>query len=95
MKYALAVLALAGTLAATALPAQTPATRGAKPRHAAKTTVERQRATVKQLEHDVAGQEAGSRDAARRLQQKDAEIAELQRQLRAVQPAAARSSAGH
>ena len=95
MRYALAVLALTGTLAATALPAQTPATHGAKPGHTATTTVERQRATVKQLEHDVAGQEAGSRDAARRLQQKDAEIAELQRQLRAVQPAAARSSAGH
>lgn len=85
---------LSGALAATALPAQVPAAPGGASSHAVAVAVKRQRDEVKQLQHDVAAKEAGSRDAVQRLQQRDAKIAELQRQLQAVHPPAAGSSTG-
>ncbi len=53
----------------------------------------RHRAEVLRLQRDVARQEADSTRAGARLQQQDKTIAELQRQLRALE--AASSSARH
>lgn len=61
---------------------------------AGKAAVARERAQVKHLEHAVAGQEAGSQTAAKRLQEKNARIAELQRQLQAAQAASGASQTG-
>jgi hypothetical protein len=49
--------------------------------------VARQRGDVKRLERGVAAGEAGNRAAAQRLQGKDARIAELKRQLQALEHA--------
>ena len=94
-------LVLAGVLLAAPLWAhawQQPATDAAhvsRAVHKNVAAVDRQRAKVQDLQHDVAAQEAGSRAAAQRLKQQDAEIAELQRQLQAAQQAGAATGKGH
>lgn len=70
--------------------AEAPATRAAATRAA----VSHQRAKVERLEHAVADQEAGSHAATQRLREKDARIAELQRQLQAVQAGGGASRTG-
>ncbi|GAB3785596.1 hypothetical protein [Dyella agri] len=87
-------LALALALAAAPLWARTqqPAVSKAAPKDAA--AVARQRAEVQRLRHDVAAQESGSEAAAQRLKQRDAEIADLQRQLQAAQQAGAATGKG-
>lgn len=88
-------LALAAMLAAAPLWASTRPPAAAADPARADAAVARQRAEVQRLQHAVAAQESGSRAAAERLDKKDAEIAELQQQLRAAQPAGAASGQGH
>ncbi|MEW9570657.1 hypothetical protein ABQJ54_02760 [Rhodanobacter sp. Si-c] len=91
---------LAGVLLAAPLSAQAwqqpaaNAARVARAVHKNAAAVDQQRAKVQDLQHDVAAQEAGSRAAAQRLEQQDAEIAELQRQLQAAQQAGAGAAPG-
>jgi uncharacterized protein HemX len=90
-------LALAGLLAVTPLWARAQQSADA---HASKAVrkqtaaVARQRAEVQRLQRDVAAQESGSRAAAERLKQRDAEIAELQRQLQTAQQSGAAAGKG-
>lgn len=80
-------LAWFGMFAAPALLAQTPVSEpGLRAPAVTVTSIRQQRAAVEQLKHAVASKEAGSRAAAAQLQQKDATIAELQRQLQVVKP---------
>jgi hypothetical protein len=91
-------LALAGALAAAPLWAraqQAPDVHASKAVHQEAAAVTRQRTEVQRLRHDVAAQESGSQAAAQRLQQQDAEIAELQRQLQAAQQGGAAADKGH
>jgi len=90
-------LALAGVLAVTPLWASAQQSADG---HASKAVrkqtaaVSRQRAEVQRLQRDVAAQESGSRAAAERLKQQDAEIAELQRQLQTAQQSGAAAGKG-
>ncbi|MFK2875556.1 hypothetical protein [Rhodanobacter hydrolyticus] len=59
------------------------------------TAVARQQAEVQRLQKDVAKQESGSQAAAEKLRRQDAEIAELRRQLQAVQQAREAVGKGH
>ncbi len=92
-------LALAALLASAPSWARVEPPAGAAARAAKATpqdaaTLARQRAEVQRLQHDVAVQESGGRAAAERLKQQDAKIAELQRQLQAVQQAGAAAGTG-
>lgn len=90
MKRGLAWLALVGVLSAP-LWAQAQEQPTAATTRASRTarndaaTVARRRAAVQRLQGDVAAQEADSQAAAEKLKQRDAEIAELRRQLQAAQ----------
>ena len=92
---ALAVLLAAAPLWARVQQPATVATPVAKAARKNAAAVTRQRTEVQRLQQDVAAQESGSRAAAQRLKQQDAEIAELQRQLQAAQQAGAASDKGH
>jgi septal ring factor EnvC (AmiA/AmiB activator) len=67
--------------------------------HAAASRLDRQvaesKAEVAQLQQGVAQQESQSRQAAVRLQQQDGTIAELKRQLQALQARSPSAPAGH
>lgn len=81
------LLLAAGLLAASAALAQPGQARAGKTAHALHhetKAIASQQAEVRRLQHDVSAQEAGSRDAAHRLDQKDAQIAALRRQLQAA-----------
>lgn len=91
----LAALALPLALMATVAPVAGETATSPRRPQASDTAVDHQRAEVQRLRRDVAAREADSREAARRLRQQDAKIAELQRQLQAARPAATGAAAGH
>lgn len=97
----MAWLVLASVLATAPLYAQhqqQPATATTQVSRAARknaAAVARQRAEVQRLQNTVAAQESDSQAAAEKLKQQDAKIAELHRQLLAVQQAGAAAGQGH
>lgn len=88
-----AVLIAASAAPVAAMPATTPKARPQAQAETAKLAT--QHAEVDRLRHAVAAQESGNQDAARQLRQRDARIAELQRQLRAVSQGPATTAGGH
>jgi peptidoglycan hydrolase CwlO-like protein len=78
--------------ARAAQPSTTPAAPAGDQKQVAQ-AIEKQQATVKQLQGDVAREEGKSHDADAKLKEKDQAIAELQAQLKALN--AAPPSAGH
>jgi septal ring factor EnvC (AmiA/AmiB activator) len=78
--------------ARAAQPSSTPAPQGGDQKQVAQ-AIEKQQATVKQLQGDVAREEGKSHDADAKLKEKDQTIAELQAQLSALHAAPQKS--GH
>ncbi|MBA2078169.1 hypothetical protein [Rhodanobacter sp. PCA2] len=99
MRRGAAGLVLAGALLAVSLVQAQQASPAAPVSGAAvhkqAAAVDRQRAEVQRLQHDVAAQEAGSHAAADRLRQQDAKITELRQQLQAAQQAGSTAGDGH
>ncbi|QNK01918.1 hypothetical protein [Dyella telluris] len=87
----LCALVFAGTTRA-AQSSPTPAAPAGDQKQVAQ-AIEKQQATVKQLQGDVAREEGKSHDADSKLKEKDQTIAELQAQLKALN--AASPSSGH
>ncbi|HKT27737.1 hypothetical protein [Dyella sp.] len=87
-------LVLLGCLLASTLFAQTSADTARQTEKVNQRVVQHQ-AEVQHLQEDVSQQESASQQAAERLQQQDRTIAELRKQLKAVQNNAKAPATGH
>lgn len=87
------VAALLVTPVTAALAAHTPEAQPQARPEAAK--LAKQRVEVDRLRHDVATQKSGGQDAASKLRQRDARIAELKKQLRTLQQAPTTANGEH
>jgi len=96
MKHVLTGLVMSALVfavpARAAQPSTTPAAQAGDQKQVAQ-AIEKQQATVKQLQGDVAREEGKSHDADAKLKEKDQAIADLQAQLKALN--AGSPSAGH